>query len=267
MTALQTPPPAAGVCATARISAVPDGRGGTALPLRSDAGPFALRRTRSAAPWARLTLVGAMSAPLGGDRLAIEAHVGAGARLRLDGSAATLALPGRTGEPAFYDVQLDVGDDACAAWLPEPLITAAGCDLRQTTRITLEGSARLVYREEQILGRSGEETGRLTNRLVVHRAGVPLLDQQLDYGPGVPGWDSAAVLGGHRAVGQLLVVDPAFEEAPPAARLLGDDAGPPGSGYGVVTPLAGPAVLVSAVAPDGLQLRRLLESAGNLTSW
>lgn len=34
-----------------------------------------------------------------------------------------------------------------------------------------------------------------------------------------------------------------------------------------LTRLAGPALLVSAVAPDALQLRRLLEQALTLTSW
>ena len=61
------------VSATARITAVADGRGGTALPVLESDGPLAVRRTRSPDPaYARATVVGAMSAPLGGDRLAIE---------------------------------------------------------------------------------------------------------------------------------------------------------------------------------------------------
>ncbi|NLU69845.1 urease accessory protein UreD [Streptomyces sp. HNM0574] len=254
--------PASGVRARARVTAAPDGRGGTALPVLSGEAPLALRRTRAPGRGARLTLVGAMCAPLGGDRLALEARAEPGADLTLDGTAAMIALPGRTGEQAHYDVRLSVGEGARLAWLPEPLISAAGSDLRQTTRVDLAPGARLVLREEQILGRTGEGTGRLSTRLVVHRAGRPLLDQQLDYGPGVPGWDGPAVLGGNRAVGQILVVDPQFEEPgarPRETRLLG-----PGA---AVTPLAGPAVLVTAVAPDGLQLRRALESAGRFTSW
>lgn len=111
-----------------------------------------------------------------------------------------------------------------------------------------------MLREEQILGRHGEDTGSLTTRLTVRRAGRPLLDQQLAYGPGAPGgWDGAAVLGGNRAVGQLLVVDPAFEADPPAPRVLGPTA--------VLTPLAGPAVLVTALAPDARLLRGVLDEA------
>ncbi len=123
-----------------------------------------------------------------------------------------------------------------------------------TTRAELAPTARLVLREEQVLGRHGEPTGTLTTRLTVHRAGRPLLDQQLAYGPGAPGgWDGAAVLGGHRAVGQLLVVDPAYEEEPVPSASLGPTA--------VLTPLPGPGVLVTALAPDARLLRGLLDEA------
>lgn len=259
--ASREPAAPAGVRAHARITAARDGRGGTALPLLSGEGPFAPRRTRSADPArARVTLVGAMSAPLGGDRLTLDTRVEAGAALRLDASAAMIALPGRVPGHAEYDVRLTVGADAYAHWLPEPLISAHGSDLRQTLTVDLAPTARLVLRDEQILGRTGEEPGRLGTRLTVRRAGRPLLDQRLDYGPGVPGWESGAVLGaGHRAVGQLLVVDPAFAQRPPEPRVVGETA--------VVTPLAGPALLVTAVAPDGLQLRRLLDESHRFTSW
>ena len=233
--------------ATARIVATREG-----LPeLRSD-GPLALRRTRATGPYTRVTVVGAMSAPLGGDRLAIEAEVGQGARLHVDSAAATIALPGRTPEQASYDVRLTVGEDAELRWLPEQLISAYGSDLQMRTRVELAATARLVLREEQILGRYGEQPGTLATRLTVRRAGRPLLDQELGYGPGAPGgWDGGAVLGGHRAVGQLLVVHPALDDKPAESRLFGEAA--------VLTPLAGPAFLVTAVAPDARQLRCVLD--------
>lgn len=245
------------VTATARITAVADGRGGTALPVLESEGPLAVRRTRSPDPaYARATVVGAMSAPLGGDRLAIEVGAEDGARVTVDSAAATVALPGAGPDagPASYDVGLRVGEGAELHWLPEQLVSARGSELDMTTRAELAGTASLVLREEQILGRHGERTGRLSTRLTVRRAGRPLLDQQLAYGPGTPGgWDGAAVLGGHRAVGQLLVVDPAYEDGLPAPRLLGPTA--------VLTPLAGPAVLVTAVAADARLLRTVLDEA------
>ncbi|WP_267243304.1 urease accessory protein UreD [Streptomyces sp. PR69] len=242
--------------ATARIVAERDG-----LPVLRGEGPLALRRTRATGPYSRasgprphtrVTVVGAMSAPLGGDRLAIVTEVRDGARLTVDSAAATLALPGRTREPARYDVNLTVGEDAELRWLPEQLISAAGSDLRMHTRVELAAAARLVLREEQILGRYGEEPGALATRLAVRRAGRPLLDQELRYGPGAPGgWDGPAVLGGLRAAGQLLLVDPALEEKPAEPRLLGESA--------VLAPLAGPGLLVTAAAPDARELRRVLD--------
>ncbi|UKY54370.1 urease accessory protein UreD [Streptomyces inhibens] len=269
--ALRTPavPPqavasAAGLRATARIVARADAQGTTRLPVLDGDGPLALRRIRAHGNQARVCVVGAMSAPLGGDRLGITAIAEAGAALHITAAAATVALPGRSAEHATYDVHLTVGDGARLDWLPEPLISAAGSDLRMTTTVELAPTARLVLREEQVLGRSGEETGALRSRLVVRRAGRTLLDQETAYGPGVPGWDSSAVLDGHRAVGQLLVVEPELEEKPAEVRLLGDAADErsgDGAGQGVLAPLAGPAALATAVAPDALRLRRLLDEA------
>lgn len=240
--------------ATARIAAAADG----SLPVLESDGPLALRRTRAPGPYTRVTVVGAMSAPLGGDRLLLETEVRDGARLLVDSAAATVALPGADGAPATYDLALTVGRGAELRWLPEQLVSAAGSELRMRTTVELAADARLVLREEQILGRHGERPGTLTTRLTVRRDGRPLLDQELAYGPGASeGWDGPAVLGGHRATGQLLVVDPDFatdagkQGKAPEARLLGE--------YAVLVPLAGPAALVSAVAPDALALRRALD--------
>jgi urease accessory protein len=242
----------AGVRATARIAARADGRGGTALPVLESEGPLALRRTRGSGDEARVMLVGAMSGPLGGDRFAVEAEVGAGARLRVGSAAATLALPGQGKDEGRYDVRIEVAAGGELRWLPEQLISVKGSDLRVSTGVDLAVGARLVFREEQVLGRTGEEPGRLGSRLTVWWGGRALLDQEVVCGPGAPGgWDGPAVLGGHRALGQLLVVRPEFAERVPGPRVLGETA--------ALTPLAGPAVLVSALAPDALRLRRVLD--------
>ncbi|MFD9357326.1 urease accessory protein UreD [Streptomyces sp. NPDC060031] len=258
------PPVAAGLRATARIRAAADGRGGTALPLLAGEGPLALRRTRGEGPGAEseagVMLVGAMSAPLGGDHLTVEAEAGPGARLLMRSAAATLALPGRGGESARYDVRLTLARESRVRWLPEPLVSVRGSRLRVHTRAELAPTARLLLREEQVLGRTGEAPGLLRSRLTVTRGGRPLLDQELACGPGAPGgWDGPAGIAGHRALGQLLIVDPAFEQAPPAAAVLGE--------FAVLTPLAGPAALVTALAPDALRLRELLDAACRTHGW
>ncbi|MCH5674492.1 urease accessory protein UreD [Streptomyces gilvus] len=243
-----------GVRATARIVARSDGRGGTSLPVLEGEGPLALRRTRASGGEARVMLVGAMSGPLGGDHFTVEADVEEGTRLRVGSAAATIALPGQAKGEARYDVWLRVADGAELQWLPEQLISAGGSDLRVATHVEVGAGGRLVLREEQVLGRVGEEPGRLTSRLTVRVGGRVVLDQELACGPGaLGGWDGPAVLGGHRAVGQLVVVRPEFGSRPVPARVLGEGA--------VVAPLAGPAVLVSAVAGDALRLRRVLDEA------
>lgn len=244
----------AGVRARARIVARPDGRGGTALPVLDGDGPLAPRRTRGSGGEAHVLIVGAMSGPLGGDHFSVGAEVRAGASLRVGSAAATLALPGQGKGGARYDVRLSVADDAELRWLPEQLICARGSDLTVTTEVDVGAAGRLVLREEQVLGRVGEEPGRLASRIRVRVAGRVVLDQELECGPGAPGgWDGPAGLGGHRAAGQLVVVRPEFGAFPVAPRTLGESA--------AVLPLAGPAVLVSAVAPDALRLRGTLDEA------
>ena len=247
---------ARGVRAAARIVAEPDGRGGTSLPVLDGEGPLAPRRTRAVRPGAaQVTVVGAMSAPRGGDQLSLDARVLPGARLGVGSAAATVSLPGRDGARARYDVRLTVGAGAELCWLPEPVIAAAGSDLAMTTRVELAEGARLVLREELVLGRAGERPGRLVSRLTVRRGGRSLLDQEVALGPGAPGWSGPAVLDRYRSMGQLLVVDPSFAEHAPGAAVLASD---PAEGEAMLTPLAGPAVLVTALARDALTVRRLL---------
>ncbi|WP_075017466.1 urease accessory protein UreD [Actinacidiphila rubida] len=246
---------ASGVTGAARIRAVPDGRGGTALPLLTGEGALAVRRTRTAPPGAAVTLVGAMSAPLGGDRLRVDVEVGAGARLTVGSAAATVALPGRERRPAAYDVRLTLAEDAVLHWLPEPVIAAAGSDLRMTMRAEVAPGALLVLREELVLGRHGEPPGRLVSRLTLTVDGRTVLDQELAAGRGAaPGWDGPAGLAGHRAAGQLLLVG--AEGATLLPRVLTTRAD---AVQAAATPLAGaPATLVTALAPDARELRPLL---------
>ncbi|QKG18780.1 urease accessory protein UreD [Actinomadura verrucosospora] len=197
-----------------------------------------------------------MSAPHDGDRLHTEVTVGPGADLHVTSAAATVALPGPVPGHAVSDVTLRVEDSARLHWLPEPVISAAGSDLRQHIRIDLAPTARLVLSEQQILGRAHEPPGRLTSRITVRHDGRTLLDQHAAYGPGAPGWDGPAVLAGNRAVGQFLVVDPAYQDHLPDPHLLEDN-----PAHGVITPLPGPGVLVTAVASDAGGLRHCLDTA------
>ncbi len=253
-----------GVHATARVRAAA-GVGLTTLPLLHHDGPFHLRRLRPHGTRARVCVISAMSAPLGGDRLAFDVTVEAGAELEITTAAATLALrgPGPTPDHATYNVRLTIGDKATLHWLPQPLISTHGSDLRQTYTVDLAPTARLILREELVLGRAGEPPGQVASHLTVRRDGQPLLEQHTILGDCAPGWDGPAVLGGHRATGQILVVDPTrplghANATQPTPRPLGEN---PARGQGALLPLAGPAVLATAVAPTAAQLQRLLNKA------
>ncbi|WP_405593544.1 urease accessory protein UreD [Streptomyces sp. NBC_01092] len=246
-----------GVRATARIRAAHNGRVTTLPQLRSD-GPFHLRRMRTHGNAARVGIIGAMSAPLGGDRLTLDITAEDRAELEVTTAAAALALRGPTTDAATYDVRLTVAEHASLRWLPQPLISAAGSNLRQSYTVELAATARLVLREEQLLGRADEEPGHLVTRILVHRGGRTLLDQHTAYGAPEPGWDGPAVLNGHRAVGQLLLVGPGMDARHDPVLLQEGSK----DGCAVLTPLAGgPALLATAVAPTSSVLRELLDEA------
>ena len=240
---------------TARITAIADS-GATRLSDLHGDGPFDPRRLRPRSGQARVCIVGAMNAPHNGDRLRIEVTVGPGADLQITSATATVALPGPTPTPATLELIFSVAESACLHWIPKPLISAAGSNLHQNTRIDLAPTARLLLSEHQILGRAHEPTGRLTSRLTVHRDGQTLLDQHTAYGPGAPCWDGPAVLADYRTIGLLLIIDPTIHH-PPETQLLDDD---PAGGHAVTIPLPGPGRLLTAVAPNSAALRRHLHT-------
>ena len=120
----------------------------------------------------------------------------------------------------------------------------------------LAAGARLVWREELVRGRFGEEGGSVSSRLSVDYVGRPLVRHQVDVGRDHRPWAAPSVGGDARCTGSVLVVDPGWvASGPPGPTVLAD-----GDGPAAVLPLAGPAVHVVALAPDARGLRRLLEA-------
>jgi len=232
--------------ATARVVALADAAGRTRLATLRGEPPLVARRTgpRDAADEVEVHLVGAAAGPLGGDDLRIEVEVGAGARLCLRTVAASLALPGAGGERSRLEMVVQVAAGGWLRWLPEPLIAATGCHHLSRSTVELARGAGLVWREELVCGRHGEPAGDATLETTVRYAGRTLLRTDVAVGPRAAGWDGAAVLGGARVTGSVLVVRPDWADGGlPAAAPLGPAA--------AVLPLAtGPGVLVSATGPD-----------------
>jgi urease accessory protein len=219
--------------ATARIVAAA-GEPTRFTTLRDEA-PLLVRRTGPAT----VHLVGGAAGPLGGDRLRVEIDIGPGADLTVRSAAATVALPGAA--VSRTDVVVTVAAGGRLRWLPEPLVAAAGCRHEVVTTVDLAPDARLVWREELVCGRHGEEPGDMTLRAAFRIDGRPLYRHELSVGPRAPGWAGGAVLGGARAYGSLLLVN----EPPPEVS-------------GTLLTLAGPGVLAVAVGPDLRAVRAAL---------
>lgn len=217
-------------------------------------GPEPLRRWKLRDPaTARVSLAAGAAGPVGGDQLRLDVECGAGAALVLRSIAATLVLPGPDGRPSRSETTVRVAAHATLVWLPGPVIAARGCHHHAATNVFLEPGARLIVREELVLGRHHEPPGSIRQRLRVTFGDRPIHDQELHIGFAAPGWDGPAVTGGRRALGSLLVIDPAWGtgDGLPAAA-TGTDA--------ALLPLgAGPAVLATALAPDTLTLRSRLD--------
>ncbi|HWG14107.1 MAG TPA: urease accessory protein UreD [Streptosporangiaceae bacterium] len=233
----------------------PDGR--LRLPVQRSQAPLILRRTADA-----VYLVSGAAGPLGSDVLDLRIEVRAGATLRLRTVAAAVALPGRYGQESRLTVTATVGPGARLEYLPEPTVVADGARHRTEIWAALAEDAALVLRDEILLGRHGERGGACRTRLAVDRAARPLLRHELDVSGTDPASLGPAVLAGHRAAGALLTVDPGVANgsfgAGEAADLLAADP------WVAVMPLAGPGVLITALAHDTRTLRHRLDDAPGL---
>ena len=109
----------------------------------------------------------------GGDRLHINASLGANAWAQLTSPGAAKWY--RAAGPAYQQLELKVGAGATLEWLPQETIIYAGAQAELTTRIDLEGDARLCYWDMVALGRpaSGErfDAGHFQAQLDIRRDG------------------------------------------------------------------------------------------------
>ncbi|MCA2183417.1 urease accessory protein UreD [Nonomuraea glycinis] len=214
--------------------------GRTSIPVLRSAPPLTLRQTGPHS----VHLISTAAGPLGGDRLELDLDVAPGTTLELGSVASTLVLPG-PGESRTL-ITARVGAGATLRFTPEPTVLAAGCAHRIEVGLTLASDARVLWREEIVFGRYGEQPGRCHARFDATLDGRPLLRQEFTVG--TPALDtSPAVYGDARCVGTTLIAGP----VPLAEAVVADGV--------AVLPLAGPATLVSALALDAVALRTRLE--------
>lgn len=226
--------------------------------LRSQA-PLLLRPTqpksseplvRQSASIARVSLVSGAAGPLGGDDFELNVCVGKGSTLLLNEISATLLLPGPRGGRSRMRVNINVEAGSSFVWMAEPVIAAHGCDHIHEINIDLAPSARMLMRDQLLLGRHNEPPGNFIQSLRVRRGGQTLFCQQLNIGPAALGWRSPAVIGAHKCVGTVLVIDPRWCRESPPTHLLAPHA--------ALLALEGPGVMISALATDSWTLSKLL---------
>jgi urease accessory protein len=138
-----------------------------------------------------------------------------------------------------------VGAGGRLAWVPEPLILAADCDLEASVELELAAGAAAFTRELVVLGRHGERPGRYRSSMRCELDGAPLLHDAVEIDGGGGGASSAAVLAGAEAFASLALLGVATRE-----RLDADELA-----------LAGPGVVLRALAPDAASLRERLAPA------
>jgi urease accessory protein len=204
---------------------------------------------------ARVRMSASAAGPVGGDTYLLDIHIGAGSTLLLKDVGATLVLPGPHGELSRWITRVRVEEGATFLWIPEPVIAAHGCRHEHVIEADLAAGARLLFREELVLGRHREEPGTLSTSLDVRRDGAPAVVQRIALGPAAVGSRSQAVLGAHRAVGNVVVVDPGGAPGPVSAT--------PEEGCAVMR--QDPAtVQITALGPDAPALRRRLDLGTDL---
>jgi urease accessory protein len=150
-----------------------------------------------------LHLLGTAAGPLGGDRLRLTLELRPGVRATVRSVAAAVAQRG-DGSVSRHDVEVAVGADAHLAWEVQPLVAAAGCHHEASATVRLAPGASVVWRDELVLGRSGEPPGRCTSTLRVVRDGGVVLHHALS--TATPGWSGPAVTAGAKVIGQRAVV-------------------------------------------------------------
>jgi urease accessory protein len=198
--------------------------------------------------------------PLGGDRLELDVEVPPGRSLRLRAVAATLALPSLSGRPARVELLARVGEGASLEFLLEPVVVADRAWVELVTSLELAAGARLLWREEVVLGRYGERGGRVSTRVDAELDGRPLLRTGTDVSGCHAVTAAASVLGPHKAFGAVLAVGP---EHGGRVRMPGRSAAelrPPGSGS-LLTAAAGSAIELRHRLDDHLAVLRAREAA------
>lgn len=167
-----------------------------------------------------------------GDRIEGRVNCGPGSDLLVTSQAAERVYRARPDDPpAEIDVTCRVGEGARLDWLPHGTIFFDGSHVRRRISVDMAASARFLFLETRIFGRtaSGERVRRLRlrDRLSVRRDGCSVMEDmlRLESDDAQELLAGRATAGGQVAVTTLIMVSPDAERhlAPLRDVLAGED--------------------------------------------
>lgn len=177
------------------------------------------RRVRATGAVVRVALIAGQALLLAGDVVRIEVSVVGPVTVELIEPAGTIAynMRGTPDPTAHWEVAIDVRNGARSTWFGEPFVVAEGAHVTRTTTIDCDATSVVALRETIVLGRTGEQGGRLLTRTRATLEGRPVLLEDLDLDPSTrSGW---AVLGPNRCLDSWTVIGERLPEQPDTMQL------------------------------------------------
>jgi urease accessory protein len=189
------------------LAATPRGTGRTTL---GEEGSLRVRFPGACAGAPEAVLLNTAGGIAGGDRLAVDLALGAGARLTVTTAAAEKVYRS-LGPDACLDMSATLADGAELTWLPQETILFDRARLARTITIAVASGAKLLLAETVVFGRTamGETVheGSFTDRWRVHRDGRLIFADNLRLeGCIADRLDEVAVARGCAALGTVLIV-------------------------------------------------------------
>ncbi|AZO49598.1 MAG: urease accessory protein UreD [Mesorhizobium sp.] len=232
--------------------------GRTRLERLYQDGSAKIRMPATAADPLEAVLINTAGGLTGGDRLAWEVQVGAGASASITTQACEKVYRAAS-DRAEIRVKLDVGEAGRLAWLPQETIVFDRAAFARSLDVELAADAEALLLEATVFGRlaMGERTtqGNFHDRWRVRQDDALIHAEDFRIGPDIAAaLGRPAVAGGAAAVATLLMVSPQAEAFLDPARAIIGDAG----GASVWTVNQSGKLLARLFAEDGYRLRKRL---------
>ena len=177
------------------------------------------RRLPSAEGTVRVALVASTALLLAGDEVRVEVQVADGLALEVVETAGTVAYAMR-GASARWDVTATVGAGASLVWGGLPFVVADGAHVHRSTELRLADGATVLLRESLVLGRSGQEGGRLESRTRAWLSVRPVIAETLVLDP--ESRRDPVVLAGARCLDTVTVLGRRLPDGPGVLQLDGE---------------------------------------------